>query len=585
MYASHTRILLVDGSPDARAEILAPLNGRGYRVTQVRTAREGLETIYRTIPDMLLVSRNLPDMDGLHFCSVLKNDVVLRQVPIIMLDPGSMPEGQVSAGEAGADDCLGRPVDLEELDGRIQQIFRLGTLGINYHPVSGLPGYNTVYRRLLDALERGGPLAVCFMDIRGFRRYNRLLGYEKGDQILAATARLISRVLNARQRLVDFFGHLGSDDFVLITEPQAVEDLCTEIVERFQWVFPDLSAPENPDIEELPSVAGRKREFSPLRIHLSIAILTQETGRPVHVADLIDQGKKLLVQAKREGRSRWVKQELRVREEKAFSRADSAPVHGAGRRPFNGCFPERGPDRLLAQIPVFKELVRARALRLYFQPVIYLDSGRAYGFEALLRGPEGSYLESPVVLFNLARKLDMEQELDLVSLEKLRELSGLIPGDMKIFFNVNPESFFNPRFREGCEKASAALLADRMVLEITRKRRIREFPGLRESILHFKKQGFRVAVDDVKAGTLSLRTVLEIMPDYVKTDISVVRGIQADPLKQRVFEQFFAISARQKMTLISEGVETEEERDFLLRHGVKLAQGFLFSQPYPLLPG
>ena len=581
MYPRLTQILLIDGDPRSFADIAAPLNGHGYKVEQSRTAREGLESIYRNAPDLILVGRNLLDMDGLHFCSELKNDIVLRHIPLILLDPDPLMDTEISAREFGADDYMNTPVDIQELDGRIRQIFRLGTLGINSHPVTGLPGYNTVYRKIHETLEKEGPFAVVFMDIHGFRRFNQVYGYHKGDEILRATTRIVSRILQSHQRYLDFFGHLGSDDFVLITDPESVEELCTEIIERFEWSFPEISAPVDPELGDSPDQTKAGAFLPYERIYLSLAILTHEAGRPGHVAPMIEKGMQLLASAKKGHKSRWVKQESRP-DTGGRSVADAPAVFEGKRSLLNGGYKEKANGKMAERIQRFRELILTRALELHFQPIIYLDTGRIFGYEALLRGPSGSYLESPVILFSLARRLDMEQELDLICLNKLQELATSIPEDRKIFFNVSPESFFNPRFRAFFEEGKKGLLGERMVLEVIRKKRIREFPEFRESIGHFKKRGCQVAVDDVKAGTLSLRTILELLPDYIKANVSVIRDIHKEPAKQRLFQRYESFCDKRNITLISEGVESEQERNFLLEHGAKLGQGFFFSHPQPL---
>jgi len=576
-----TQVLLIDEDPASFARIVAPLNGRGYKVAWVRSARDGLDAIYSDAPDLVLIARELPDVDGLHFCTELKNDVVLRHIPIVLLGEQPLLKGEIEAREAGVDDYLLKPVDVDELDGRIRQIFRLGTLGINCHPVTGLPSYNTVYRKIQEILEKGGPFAVVFMDLHGFRRFNQVFGYEKGDEILGATARVVSRVLETKGRLLDFFGHLGSDDFVLITDPAIAEDLCADIVERFEWVFPDISQPAHPELGENRSREQLGASLHPARLYLSLAVLTHEAGMPTHVAVVIEQGMELLESAKKEQRSRWVRQ-------KKTSDGNVLPFAGArsvleGRKSFlNGREEEKTLGTQADRVRTFCELIQSRTFDLHFQPIIYLHTGKVFGYEALLRGPLGSSLESPVILFGLARMLDVEQELDLICLKKLTETARNVPGDAKLFFNVSPDSFFSPRFRESFEKVRQAPLGERMVLEVIRKRRIREFPRFRESIHYFKEQGCQVAVDDVRAGTLSLRTILELVPDYIKADISVIRDIHRAPAKQRLFQQYRSFCRRQGIKLISEGVESEQEKDFLLNQGAELGQGFLFSPPFPI---
>ena len=98
-------------------------------------------------------------------------------------------------------------------------------MGFNCHPVTGLPGYDAVYRKVQETLEQGRPFAICFLDIHEFRHFNRRYGYARGDELLRTLARRVAEVLQAGNRYLDFFGHLGADDFVLLTDPKRVEDV------------------------------------------------------------------------------------------------------------------------------------------------------------------------------------------------------------------------------------------------------------------------------------------------------------------------------------------------------------------------
>jgi len=588
MLHAPSEILLIDGSPGAPENIVAPLSRCGYRDTHRCDARGGLEEIYRKAPEMILLRRHLPDMDGLHLCAVLKNDILLRRIPVIFLGAGGLLEDEIVAGESGAEDYLGAPLNVDELDGRIRQVFQVGTLGINYHPVTGLPGYNTAYRRLHDVLERKGAFALCFMDILGLGRFNRRFGYEQGDRVLAATARLVSRVLQIRGRSLDFFGHLGSDDFVLVTDEEGVEALCSEIVDQFEGKLPELFSALSPEPDpqslfaSLPVRYGDQQE----RVFLSMAILTHEGGTSGHVARVIENGMDLLAHAREEPRSRWVRQAPGARIPDSPLSPSGSVVLEESTGLLTGRVQRRPNATLAEHVDLFLEILSKRDLRIFFQPIVHVYSGDLFGYEALLRGPPGTHFESPLILFGMARRLDMETDLDLLCLYRLQEVAGSLRsrGYGKIFVNLCPESFFSPRFQEALDRLAGVLRPETMVLEVTRKRRILDFSGFRASIEAYRKKGFEVAIDDARAGTLSLRTILELVPDYIKLDVSVTRNIHLDLSSQRLFRQFRSFCSRRNVKLVSEGVEQQQERDFLLANGAELAQGFFYAQPQFIPP-
>lgn len=297
-------------------------------------------------------------------------------------------------------------------------------------------------------------------------------------------------------------------------------------------------------------------------LFLSIAVITDEAERPVHVVSMLEKGTELLALAKKSRKSAW------VRERRCAGGSGGGALRVAsGRGVQPSCLfpPEEDYTGL------FQEILMTRAVRLLFQPIVYLETGSVFGYEALLRGPHGTYFESPVTLFSMARQMERAHELDLVSLRSLLQAACALPAGTRIFFNVSPESLFSPIFREVCRGMGDALDPARVVLEVTRKRRILDFRRFRKSLSFFKELGIRLAVDDVQAGTLSLQTLLERMPDYVKTDLSVTRDIEKDPGKQKVFRRFLDFCDRNRLDLIAEGVESQPEKQYLLSAGARLA--------------
>ncbi len=567
------KILLMDHDPARAVQVLDPLAERGYGVCRACDAREGLEKIYRDKPDLVLVTRDLPDLDGLHVCAALKNDLLLRHLPVFVLESGGLLEAELAAREAGADDCLCYPVDMEVLDGKIQQTFLRGVMGVNRHPVTGLPGFHAVYQRIRETIQADRPFAVCFLDVRNFRHYNRRYGYARGDEVLRMTAQVVSRVLQSRGRDLDFFGHPAADDFVLITDPEDLEGLLAEILSQFDSRMIPLYDPAD---ARRGCFYWTDRSGKAVRsglLFLSIAVITDEAERPAHVARMLEQGAELLALAKKSRKSVW------VRERRCAAMAGSRPPRVPSGRTAqeSPLFPSEEDHA-----GVFQEILKSRSVRLVLQPIVYLETGGVFGYEALLRGPHGTYFESPVTLFGMARQMERAHELDLVSLQSLLQAAAALPAGTRVFFNVSPESIFSPIFREVCRGMGDALDPARVVLEVTRKRRILDFRRFRESLSFFRELGIRLALDDAQAGTLSLQTLLELMPDYVKTDLSVTRDIQKDQDKQRVFRRFLEFCERNRMDLIAEGVESQPEKQYLLAAGARLAQGFFFARPGPL---
>ncbi|HEY3279282.1 MAG TPA: EAL domain-containing protein, partial [Gemmatimonadales bacterium] len=145
------------------------------------------------------------------------------------------------------------------------------------------------------------------------------------------------------------------------------------------------------------------------------------------------------------------------------------------------------------------------------------------------------------------------------------------------FLNVEPSGVFDPDL---VAPGFVRRYAKRIVLEITERAAITDFPAFRQAIQLLKRAGFRVALDDVGSAYAGLRVVSEIRPDFIKLDMQLIRGADADRVKRHLIGAVADFCGEAKVPLIVEGVETRAELDAALALGVRRAQGFLFG---PLL--
>ncbi len=233
----------------------------------------------------------------------------------------------------------------------------------------------------------------------------------------------------------------------------------------------------------------------------------------------------------------------------------------------------RGTDADQARL---RHDLQARAFHAVFQPIVELETRRVVGYEALTRFHDGT---APDVRFADAARLGLGDDYELAAIETALAEATKLPADAFLSLNVSP----------AVALASRDLLrghldgADRpIVLELTEHVRIIDYAPLRDAIESLGQ--VQIAVDDAGAGYASLRHILELRPAFAKLDISLVRGIDGDDLRQAMAAGMQYYALRAGCRLVAEGVETEEEANVLRDLGVDLAQGYLFGRP-ERLPG
>jgi diguanylate cyclase (GGDEF)-like protein len=230
----------------------------------------------------------------------------------------------------------------------------------------------------------------------------------------------------------------------------------------------------------------------------------------------------------------------------------------------------------------FRSILARDQIQVVYQPILDFSSGQVLGWEALSRGPAGSQFESPIFLFDYAEECGSLFELEKICRQKaLGHSSPLNPGQ-KLFLNIHPQTMVDPKFTSGETRRhlqKIGLEPDNVVFEITERHSIKDFSLFHKTLTHYRSQGFLVAVDDVGTGYSGLWTIAQIQPDFIKIDMSLVQGIDRDPVKRSLMETFVAFADKIGSKIIAEGIETETVFTALLSLGVHFGQGFYFSRP------
>lgn len=298
---------MVDDEPDIRDVLRLTLEAEGYEVHEAADGEEAVRMVRQVNPHLILLDYKLPRMEGPQVCRVLKRDLLLRNLPIIMLTSRGEILDKLEGINAGADDYLVKPFDPPELLARVRMILRRTARALDANPLTRLPGNVSILEELQARLKDGRPLAVCYMDLDKFKALNDTYGFERGDEIIRETAKILLHAMREHGAITDFLGHIGGDDFVLITHPAAVDRICRKITEEVAKrapLFYDEESRKRGYIEAKDRDGTAKR--FPL-LTISIAVVTNEQKPLTHVAEIAQIGAELKEWAKHQGGNRWVR--------------------------------------------------------------------------------------------------------------------------------------------------------------------------------------------------------------------------------------------------------------------------------------
>jgi EAL domain-containing protein (putative c-di-GMP-specific phosphodiesterase class I)/ActR/RegA family two-component response regulator len=210
------------------------------------------------------------------------------------------------------------------------------------------------------------------------------------------------------------------------------------------------------------------------------------------------------------------------------------------------------------------------------QPIVSWRNRTVLAYETLVRTEEPS-LRNPSDLFDVAEQLEATQELGRTIRRLIADLMPAAPDQTLIFVNLHPSDLLDDELF--ADAGALTPFARQIVLEITERATLDEIRGLSLRIERLRALGFRIAVDDLGAGYAGLSNFAALEPDVVKADMSLIRGIEASPVKQKLVAAIAALASDLKIRLIAEGIETVAERDCVTALGADALQGYLFAKP------
>jgi len=216
-------------------------------------------------------------------------------------------------------------------------------------------------------------------------------------------------------------------------------------------------------------------------------------------------------------------------------------------------------------------------LSVMYQPIYRMDDGTVSGVECLARF-EGNFHATPDRWFADAADVGLGIKLEAYAIRQALQSVDWLPRDIYLAVNGSPELFMSPELGAALEGTDPT----RIVLEVTEHATVPDYRKLWESLAVWRNKGARIAIDDTGAGYASMRHILDLQPEYIKLDMSLVRNIDADPRRRALAAALIAFAREIGSVVTAEGVETEAELQTLRHLGVDKVQGFHMSRPVPL---
>jgi len=221
-------------------------------------------------------------------------------------------------------------------------------------------------------------------------------------------------------------------------------------------------------------------------------------------------------------------------------------------------------------------LIEQGGLHMVYQPIVDIATGGIVGAEALARF-HGEPVRGPDKWFEEAHAVARGPELELLAVECAVAGLDRLPQGAYLSLNVSPHTILSGKLEGLLEGAPA----QRLVLELTEHAPIEEYADLAAALQPLRAAGLRLAIDDAGSGYASFRHILQLRPDIIKLDQSLIRDIDLDDGRRALALALITFARKTGSMIVAEGVETERELAVLRSLGVDMAQGYLLGRPAP----
>ena len=294
------KILIVDDERSITSLITSMLQEFGYTTIEASTGEEALSIAQAEQPDLILLDINLPGIDGFQTLKRLKNSVSTGRIPVILLSGIKDAKEKARGLNLGASDYITKPYSSLELEARVRLLLQRREEEHSTSPTTRLPGNIAIEREINARIKEKTPFSVCYIDLDNFKAYNDNYGFLKGDAVIKQTAKIITDVVREYGNDSDFVGHIGGDDFIIITTNDKDDIICSGIIDAFSRIIPLYYNREdrNRGLIELENRRGQIEKFPIMT--MSIAVVTSnEQRRLEHMAQISDIAAELKKAAKK----------------------------------------------------------------------------------------------------------------------------------------------------------------------------------------------------------------------------------------------------------------------------------------------
>ena len=298
-------VLIVDDDPDI-LDLLEVTLTEHFDIIKASTGNEALAKIKSQNPNLIVLDYMLPDIVGPEICKIIRKDPLRFNIPVLMLTGKGEVSDKVHGLESGADDYMLKPFEPQELVARTRMLIRRSHANLDANPLTRLPGNVSINKELMEKILSKEKFAVLYIDLDNFKAVNDYYGFEKGDTVIKETSHILINAIQSKGTVNDFIGHIGGDDFVIISTPDASEEIAKKIIADFDAVSSQFFE-EKDRRKGYIETKGRDNQIHHFGFPtISIGIVNNLEREFIHTAEINSLGAEMKSLAKKFPQSKYI---------------------------------------------------------------------------------------------------------------------------------------------------------------------------------------------------------------------------------------------------------------------------------------
>lgn len=559
----NTTVLIIEDEPQIRENIRQILEMEGFNTITAEDGLAGLELAEKHNPDMIICDIMMPNLDGYGLIKALREKPLTAEIPFIFLTAKAEHQDMRQGMKLGADDYLTKPFEVNELleaiSTRLQkrqavteryktqikemesEIYHL----VRYDSLTGLPNQLLLEeyfnQRRLEAYKENHFLALLLIDI-DFIYHSQLLFKPSFKQLLIKEIAVRLKEINASDQVIECMAFLQTEQLVLLLKPSQNRQITADIAQK---ILDNLS--------------------KPLRINDHEILIQSKIAIACYPMDGLQLGE-LLAHA-----------DVTLQHYKV---ENISSYHFYNQEILDVVF------RKLILESDFLDALENNEFELYYQPQINIKTGKVVGVEALARWNNPNCgIVSPGEFIPIAEQsgfiIPLGEWIIKKACQQLKELQAEGLANFKLAVNISARQFKEEDF---VQKINAILASENfspelLELELTETVFIQDIEVVKAKINELTQYGIKISIDDFGTGYSSFKYLNEFSFNYLKVDRYFVSNVDKSENKQSILQSIIQLANTLKVGIVAEGVETNEEVNWLKQNNCFVIQGYFFSRP------